>query len=1371
MRNLRIALQFTAIIAILLYGATSEAQDIRNANYGSVIVRDGSLLGLGVGHAGVVILPLYGDAPGSQLMIAQANGYVTPGTSVVTYATFLGTNNYKGHFKTGNSQWATPAFRADVVKYANQAMGRSYTFWDLYAYTGDWLHTNDVPYYNVVPTDFRCDGLAEWSVEQALGENGSGLSDVLGFYSSNSATHWPTDISALGLDDTAYALTIDSDNPPSGVYIIVSTADSLGQSSGSTISGGGLRRLYSSGKTVTLTAPATAANGNSFQTWWGCTAANGGTLNLSARTCTTSMYAAAHYTASYGATVSAPSVTTNQVSSVSANSATFSATITSDGGSPITDRRFEWGIVPNWTYATNTTGGTITVSGNTFSQVTTGLQPNTQYQVRAWAKNNVDWTMAGTVYFTTGSNNCSYSFSPTSANPAGNASTGSISVTGSPSGCTGNWSATASSSGNWLTLTGTTSNSGAGTWSVPYSYSTNPSTTSSRVGTVSFSGAFPSGGTFTVTQSPSAQSACSYSITPVSAPGAGGGGSGAVQVTGSPAGCTGSWSATASSNGSWLTLTGTTSNSGAGAWSVPYSFGGNPSTTSSRVGTVSFSGTFPSGGTFTLTQDPSTSLACSYSFSPPSATVAGSAGSGSVQVSGSPAGCTGSWSAAVTSGTDLVTLTGSTGNSGPGTWTVPYSYTTNPSTTSNRGGTIQFYGSFAGNGTFLLTQSPSSPSSCSYAISPSSASAAVSAGTGSVQVTSSPAGCTGSWTVSSSDGWLSLTGTNSGTNSGSWSIPYSYSANPAGSPARSATLSFTGSFPAGGIFTLSQPAGLTGGGSDSCSSAIIATGTTFTDTQATTSATADVSDPTPGCGNGSRSASVWYKYTAPSTGTLMVDTVGSSYDTILSAWTGSCGALTAVAGACNDDYGGYATSRISFAANSGTTYYFLVTSYDGTGGSLTLNLTLQSTQPSLPNLTPYTPSGWSDKIVVSTATNTTMESTSFAPSDSLYVDWAVANTGTSAADPGVYFKLLVDGNVAGTWVTNASLSSAYYVYVTDFSIGSLAAGSHTITIVADSTAVLTESDENDNQYTKTIWVGGQSGASALGDFNGDGKADVLWRIDSGGLNAMWLMNQTTKSVGQDLEPAPSRWIVVGIGDFNGDGKADILWRDPSTGENAVWLMNGTTKTLGTYLESAGANWTVAGVGDFNGDGKADILWRDRASGANAMWLMNGQTKVLGTYIESAGTNWNVVGIGDFNGDGKADVLWRDDTSGSDAVWLMNGAAKVVGSYLEWAPARWRVAGVGDFNGDGRADILWRDRATGEDAIWLMNGTTKVVGAYTESAPTVWSVVGIGDLDGDGKADVFWRDTAGNDAVWLMNGTTKALGAYTEWASPPWRVVP
>jgi hypothetical protein len=118
---------------------------------------------------------------------------------------------------------------------------------------------------------------------------------------------------------------------------------------------------------------------------------------------------------------------------------------------------------------------------------------------------------------------------------------------------------------------------------------------------VSFTGSFPSGGIFTLTQSPSTAGGCSYSIAPGSSTAPGSSGTGSVQVTGSPIGCTGSWSSSASSAGGWLSLTGATGGSSAGSVQVPYSFASNPSTTSTRVGTISFSGSLSA--TFTLTQD------------------------------------------------------------------------------------------------------------------------------------------------------------------------------------------------------------------------------------------------------------------------------------------------------------------------------------------------------------------------------------------------------------------------------------------------------------------------------------------------------------------------------------------------------------------------------------------------------------------------------------------------------------------------------------------------------------------------------------------------------------------------------------------------
>jgi hypothetical protein len=53
--------------------------------------------------------------------------------------------------------------------------------------------------------------------------------------------------------------------------------------------------------------------------------------------------------------------------------------------------------------------------------------------------------------------------------------------------------------------------------------------------------------------------------------------------------------------------------------------------------------------------------------------------------------------------------------------------------------------------------------------------------------------------------------------------------------------------------------------------------------------------------------------------------------------------------------------------------------------------------------------------------------------------------------------------------------------------------------------------------------------------------------------------------------------VGGVGDFNADGKADILWRNQASGDNLVWLMNGTTIAAGVVLTPiADTNWRIVG---------------------------------------------------------------------------------------------------------------------------------------------------------------------------------------------------
>jgi len=179
----------------------------------------------------------------------------------------------------------------------------------------------------------------------------------------------------------------------------------------------------------------------------------------------------------------------------------------------------------------------------------------------------------------------------------------------------------------------------------------------------------------------------------------------------------------------------------------------------------------------------------------------------------------------------------------------------------------------------------------------------------------------------------------------------------------------------------------------------------------------------------------------------------------------------------------YSPSGLSYS----TPYYLQIVAKNNCGNSTSGSIWSFTTQTSalLPNLTPYQPSGWSDKIVVSNTTGTHTDSSPLYPTDTLYVDWAVINNGAAATSMTFYTKLYVDGVEKNTWSTNP-LEVNYYTYVTDYSIGPLSAGTHAIKIVADATGVISEGNESDNEYSKTITVSSIPSCPNLYFWDGDG---------------------------------------------------------------------------------------------------------------------------------------------------------------------------------------------------------------------------------------------------------------------------------------------
>lgn len=277
----------------------------------------------------------------------------------------------------------------------------------------------------------------------------------------------------------------------------------------------------------------------------------------------------------------------------------------------------------------------------------------------------------------------------------------------------------------------------------------------------------------------------------------------------------------------------------------------------------------------------------------------------------------------------------------------------------------------------------------------------------------------------------------------------------------------------------------------------------------------------------------------------------------------------------------------------------------------------------------------------------------------------------------------------------------------------------------------------------------------VADFDGNGKADLVWRNDGLGATVLWLMDGAART-GAAWLLVDGAWRVTHVGDFNGDGRADLVWYNATLGATAIWLMSGTSRLAGQWLP-AGSSWQVAHVGDLDGDGRSDLVWRHAVSGATAVWLMNGATAAATAFLASD-PSWVVTAVADLDGDRRSDLLWRNTATGVTSAWLMNGTGRTEDASL-LADLAWQVEATADFDGDGRADLLWRNNVNGASAIWLMDGLVRRAIGWLGASPSL-TFAPAGDANGDRHADLLVRNAStGATSLWLMAGA-RVIGTAT-----------
>lgn len=495
--------------------------------------------------------------------------------------------------------------------------------------------------------------------------------------------------------------------------------------------------------------------------------------------------------------------------------------------------------------------------------------------------------------------------------------------------------------------------------------------------------------------------------------------------------------------------------------------------------------------------------------------------------------------------------------------------------------------------------------------------------------------------------------------------------------------------------------------------------------------------------------SIWYSWTAPSTGNVEFSTEGSDFDTILAVYEGdSVNSLTRIA--VNDDVGpGTFWSRVSFETSENTIYKIVVDGYGKNTGNVTLSHLYSGL--AVPDNDAFDQRVSIGLTGIKTGTNVNASGQENEPE----------HAGVSAPLASVWWTWTSPVETGD--VTISTVGSDFDTTLAVYEGNDI----NNLTLIADNddfddtTSRVTFYSKANTEYS--IAVDGfdiaegnivldvsmvtREGAGVAYDYDGDGSADLAVRRPNSGRQFIKL--STDGSIQRSSFGARVSDVPVS-GDFDDDGISDLaIFR---TTDGSYYILRSSDgeverQLVYTYRRYHEADFPVPA--DYDGDGVTDTaIYRPLYNSREWIIRYSNNRRINSTYFGPLDDSVPVPN--DFDGDGIADLAaWK----GSTGYWYIKQSTSGAVQRLFFASETGDIPIPADYDGDGMVDIAIRRPSNG---MWYIrySSTEQIVSAYFGSLSTDIPVPA--DYDGDGKADIAIRRPNSGQIIYAQSSNDNAI---------------